>query len=106
MKPFRYLAKPIRVLLLANLVVFLLAFLVGGILGFHLNIPGAGYGNLRDYITFFGAFFPTSPFEAWRYFTYMFVHVDFWHFLFNMLMLWMFGDEVAEWMGTKHFTGM
>ena len=74
MKPFRYLAKPIRVLLLANLVVFLLAFLVGGILGFHLNIPGAGYGNLRDYITFFGAFFPTSPFEAWRYFTYMFVH--------------------------------
>ena len=106
MKPFRYLAKPIRVLLLANLVVFLLAFLVGGILGLHLNIPGAGYGSLRDYISFFGAFFPTSPFEVWRYFTYMFVHVDFWHFLFNMLMLWMFGDEVAEWMGTKHFTGM
>jgi membrane associated rhomboid family serine protease len=92
MKPFRYLAKPIRVLLLANLVVFLLAFLVGGILGLHLNIPGAGYGSLRDYISFFGAFFPTSPFEVWRYFTYMFVHVDFWHFLFNMLMLWMFGD--------------
>ncbi|MBO7060642.1 MAG: rhomboid family intramembrane serine protease [Fibrobacter sp.] len=106
MKPFRYLAKPIRVLLIANLVVFLLAFLVGGIMGLHLNIPGAGYGSLRDYITFFGAFFPTSPFEVWRYFTYMFVHVDFWHFLFNMLMLWMFGDEVAEWMGSKHFTGM
>jgi len=106
MKPFRYLAKPVRVLLIANLVVFLLAFVVGGIMGLHLNLPGAGYGSLRDYITFFGAFFPTSPFEVWRYFTYMFVHVDFWHFLFNMLMLWMFGDEVAEWMGTKHFTGM
>ena len=106
MKPFRYLAKPIRVLLIANLVVFLLAFVVGGLMGLHLNLPGAGYGSLRDYITYFGAFFPTSPLEAWRYFTYMFVHVDFWHFLFNMLMLWMFGDEVAEWMGTKHFTGM
>ena len=106
MKPFRYLAKPVRVLLIANLVVFLLAFVVGGIMGLHLNLPGAGYGSLRDYITFFGAFFPTSPFEVWRYFSYMFVHVDFWHFLFNMLMLWMFGDEVAEWMGAKHFTGM
>jgi hypothetical protein len=36
----------------------------------------------------------------------MFVHVDFWHFLFNMLMLWMFGSEVADMMGPKHFTGM
>ena len=106
MKPFRYLAKPIRILMIANLVVFLLAFVVGGVMGLHLNLPGAGYGSLRDYIVYFGAFFPTSPFEAWRYFTYMFVHVDFWHFLFNMLMLWMFGDEIAEWMGTKHFTGM
>lgn len=106
MKPFRYLPKPIRVLLIANLVVFLLAFVVGGVLGLHLNLPGLGYGNLREYITYLGAFFPTSPLEAWRYVTYMFVHVDFWHFLFNMLMLWMFGDEVAEWMGAKHFTGM
>lgn len=106
MKPFRYLPKAIRVLLLANLVVFLLAFVVGGLIGLHLNLPGVGYGNLRDYITVFGAFFPTSPLEVWRYFTYMFVHVDFWHFLFNMLMLWMFGDEVAEWMGVKHFTLM
>lgn len=106
MKPFRYLPKAIRVLLLANLTIFILAFVVGDLLHLHLNLPGVGYGNVRDYITVFGAFFPTSPFEIWRYFTYMFVHVDFWHFLFNMLMLWMFGDEVAEWMGTKHFTIM
>lgn len=106
MKPFRYLPKCIRVLLLANLVVFAASFLLGRVLGLHLNLPGYGYGSLQEYITFFGAFFPTSPFEAWRYVTYMFVHVDFWHFVFNMLMLWMFGDEVAEWMGSRHFTGM
>ena len=106
MKPFRFLPKAIRVLLVANAAVFGIAFLLGSVLGLHLNLPGAGYGNIRDYIVYFGAFFPTSPLEAWRYVTYMFVHVDFWHFVFNMLMLWMFGDEVAEWMGAKHFTSM
>ncbi|MCQ2107695.1 MAG: rhomboid family intramembrane serine protease [Fibrobacter sp.] len=106
MRPFRFLPKPLRVLLIINAVVFGLAFFVGGILGFHLNLPGYGYANLREYITFFGAFFPTDPLQIWRYGTYMFVHVDFWHFLFNMMMLWMFGSEVADWMGTKHFTAM
>ena len=28
------------------------------------------------------------------------------HFLFNMLMLWMFGDEVAEFMGHRKFVGL
>lgn len=106
MKPFRYLPKAIRVLLIINAVVFGIAFVLGDLFGLHLNLPGAGYGSVRDYIVYFGAFFPTSPFEAWRYVTYMFVHVDFWHFVFNMLMLWMFGDGVAEYMGVKHFTAM
>jgi len=101
-----FLPKVLRVLLLINAAVFVLAFFVGGILGLQLNIPGVGPGNLRDYITYFGAYFPTEPFEAWRYVTYMFVHVDFWHFLFNMLMLWMFGSDVVDMMGSKHFTGM
>ena len=106
MTPFRFLPKILRILLVANAIVFGVAFLLGSMLGLHLNVPGAGYGNIRDYIVYFGAFFPTSPFEAWRYVTYMFVHVDFAHFFFNMLMLWMFGAEVAEWMGVKHFTIM
>ncbi len=106
MKPFRFLPKPVKVLLIANAAVFVIAYVLGSLLGLHLNIPGAGDGNIRDYIVYFGAFFPTSPIEVWRYLTYMFIHVDFWHFLFNMLMLWMFGDEVAEWMGGRHFTGM
>lgn len=106
MRPFRFLPKCLRVLLIANAVVFGIAFIVGGILGLHLNIPGVGYGNVRDIIAHFGAFWPTNPLQAWRYVTYMFVHIDFWHFLFNMLMLWMFGSEVADMMGSKHFVGM
>ena len=103
MKPFKYLTTPLRLLLLVNAAVFLMA-LFGKDLA--LNLPGVGYGSLREYIVYFGAFFPTSPLEVWRYVTYMFVHVDFVHFFFNMLMLWMFGSEVAEWMGTRHFVVM
>lgn len=106
MRPFSFLPKCLRVLLIANAAVFGVAFVVGGILGLHLNIPGVGYGNVRDIISYFGAFWPTDPLQVWRYVTYMFVHVDFWHFLFNMLMLWMFGSEVADMMGSKNFVGM
>ncbi|MBR6854739.1 MAG: rhomboid family intramembrane serine protease [Fibrobacter sp.] len=102
MKPFRYLPKVLQVLLLANAAVFVIAFFGRGI---EVNF-GAGYGSLTDYISYFGAFMPRVPLELWRYVTYMFIHVDFMHFFFNMLMLWMFGSEVAEWMGTRHFTSM
>ena len=106
MKPFKYLPKGLQVLLLANAAVFGIVLILGSFLGLHLNLPGVGYGSLREYILYFGAFFPTSPLEAWRYVTYMFIHVDFMHFFFNMLMLWMFGSEVAEWMGMRHFVSM
>ena len=106
MRPFRYLPKCLQTLLLVNAVIFGIAFILGSMLRFHLNLPGFGYANMREYRTYFGSFFPTAPIEIWRYVSYMFVHVDFWHFLFNMLMLWMFGSEVADWMGTKHFTAM
>ena len=105
MRPFRFLPKVLRVLLIINAVVFLLAF-VGEILGLHLNLPGLGYGSIREYVAYLGAFWPFAPQQAWRFVTYMFVHIDFWHFLFNMLMLWMFGSEVADMMGGRHFTAM
>ena len=106
MRPFRFLPKVLRVLLVINAVIFGLAFVGGSVLGLHLNIPGFGDANVREYIAYLGAFWPFAPEQAWRFATYMFVHVDFWHFLFNMLMLWMFGSEVADMMGSKHFSGM
>ena len=106
MRPFQFLPKVLRTLLIVNAVIFLLAYVGGKILGLHLNLPGLGYGSLAEYIAYFGAFWPFAPEQAWRFVTYMFVHVDFWHFLFNMLMLWMFGSDIADMMGSKHFTGM
>ena len=106
MRPFRFLPKVLRVLLIINAVIFGLAFVGGSVLGLHLNIPGFGDANVREYIAYLGAFWPYAPEQAWRFATYMFVDVDLWHFLFNMLMLCMFGSEVADMMGSKHFSGM
>ncbi len=92
MRPFRYLPKAIRVLLIINAVVFLLGMLGGE--------------ALTVKIRFYGALIPAFMVEPWRYLTYAFVHGGFWHFLFNMMMLWMFGDEVCDYLGEKKFVGL
>ena len=102
MKPFKYLSKALQLLLLTNAAIFIIAFLGRGI---EVDL-GAGYGSVTDYMNYYGAFMSRVPLELWRYVTYMFIHFDFMHFFFNMLMLWMFGSEVAEWMGTRHFVAM
>lgn len=42
---------------------------------------------------------------VWQPFTYMFLHspVDFWHILFNMFALWMFGAPLENTWGTRRF---
>ncbi len=44
-------------------------------------------------------------FEIWQLVTYMFLHSlqSFWHILFNMLTLWMFGTPLEQTWGTKRF---
>lgn len=42
--------------------------------------------------------------EVWRLVTYMFLHGDLTHILFNMLALWMFGSDLENLWGTKRFT--
>ncbi|KAF0152818.1 MAG: hypothetical protein FD143_746 [Ignavibacteria bacterium] len=44
-----------------------------------------------------------SNFQLWQFFTYQFMHGDFMHIFFNMLMLWMFGMEIENLMGSKKF---
>jgi membrane associated rhomboid family serine protease len=45
----------------------------------------------------------TGDLELWQPFTYMFVHQELWHFLFNMLGLWWFGAEVERFLGSRVF---
>jgi membrane associated rhomboid family serine protease len=42
--------------------------------------------------------------QLWRPLTYMFLHGDVFHILFNLLALWMFGVELERMWGTKYFT--
>jgi membrane associated rhomboid family serine protease len=54
----------------------------------------------------FGAFVPDKAYEFWRFLSYAFIHQDFWHVLFNMLMFWMFAIEVCRTLGEKNFTAL
>lgn len=44
-----------------------------------------------------------KDYQLWRFGTYMFLHGDFWHLLFNMWGLYIFGQSVAEELGRKKF---
>lgn len=45
----------------------------------------------------------TNQLWLWQAFTYIFIHADFWHFLFNALMLWMLGRILEPDMGPRKF---
>ena len=47
-----------------------------------------------------------SHWFLWQFFTYMFLHADVFHLLFNMLMLYFFGNEVESAIGSKRFIRM
>ena len=58
-----------------------------------------------DIITRLFALYPpyVRGFRLWQPITHMFVHVDFWHILFNMYALVMFGTIVEQVLGAKRF---
>lgn len=92
LNPFSMLGKSLQIMLIVNLAIFLLCFL-----GKLAHFP------VEDLLIFARPEF-LEGLQLWRVVTYMFTHTDPIHFLFNMLMLWMFGAEVAEIMGDRKFT--
>ena len=52
----------------------------------------------------FAVYFPASPyFKIWQPITYMFMHGDFFHLLFNMYSLFIFGSVLERVWGAKKF---
>lgn len=45
----------------------------------------------------------TLPPRIWQLFSYIFLHANIWHLLFNMLFLWMFGRELELVWGKRRF---
>ena len=55
-------------------------------------------------IRWFALFYPASPyFHEWQFITHMFMHGGFWHILFNMYTLYVFGSVLERMIGEKKF---
>lgn len=87
----------IRTLLIANGVIYLLT----GLLLAPLSIEGV---SLSGAVLRALALWPLDGgFLPWQPLSYMMLHGSFFHLLFNMLGLWMFGMELENVWGTKKF---
>jgi len=89
------LTPGVKLLIIANAVVFMLQTLLGGGL---TGRPGP--------LTQWFAFVPQSAIfglEIWRFVTYMFLHGGFFHIGFNMFALWMFGSQIEARWGKRTF---
>lgn len=95
---YRFRQKDILMrLIIVNLCVFLILAIVGVIIKlFKIS-------NL-DFVGYFGvpSAFSVLVTRPWTLFTYMFVHVDFFHVLFNMLFLYWFGQIFLTYFSPKN----
>ena len=88
---FSMLPLVIKNLLIINGLFFLLTVVLGST--FNINL-----------VKFLGLHYPLSAdFGVWQLVTYMFMHSDFMHILFNMFALWMFGNTLENVWGSKRF---
>ena len=88
-------------LIVINLVVFLILKIVGVFCALFHSTPEYLYGLLE-----LPSYFDKLIFRAWTLVTYMFVHLDFWHILFNMLWLYWFGKIFLLFFSPKQMAGI
>ena len=80
-----------KILLIANIIVFAVAFFLQKFQNF----------DLTHYLGLY--YVKSSYFHPYQYFTYMFMHAGFMHIFFNMYALFMFGTIIERVWGTKRF---
>jgi membrane associated rhomboid family serine protease len=79
------------------------------LIGINVLIYAAMQFLGRDFYYLIYIYFPMRPFAVveerwvWTFVTYMFMHADFTHILFNMLGLFIFGLHVERQMGSREF---
>lgn len=61
---------------------------------------------IQEYLFYYGALWPlgSGRFEFWQLVSYMFLHAGFGHIIFNLFALWMFGQTIENFWGTRRFT--
>lgn len=99
---FSFFPPVLKKLLIANVAVFLLQ-MVAGMIVYGYTIAG----NPVTYDSVLMRYFALNPlgdgFKIWQLITYQFMHGSFTHIFFNMFMLWMFGMEIEQIMGSRKF---
>lgn len=101
---FSFFPPVIKNLLIINGIVFFLQMLIEKVS--FSGMPGWYFLNryfALNPIFGFDQFGQSYNFQIWQIFTYQFMHADFGHIFFNMLMLWMFGMEIENLWGSKKF---
>ena len=87
------LTRMVKYLILFTSAVFVVTYLPAAI--FHWNDPFRWFG--------------LSPYEVthrlflWQPITYLFLHVGFFHIIFNLFALWMFGSDLERLWGPRRF---
>lgn len=78
----------IKTLLIANVAVFLLTYFFSPVISRYFGlVPKAVWSQLM----------------IWQLLTYMFLHGGFFHILYNMFVLWMFGSDLERTWGSREF---
>lgn len=82
----------VRKIIIANVIVFTLQVFEGLL---KINVIETYFGLIPIRVT--------QEFMIWQFVTYMFLHGGVFHILINMLMLYMFGNELERLWGTRRF---
>ena len=75
--------------------------IVNGLFFVGLSTPMIG-----QFLFKYGALWPIGSglFEPWQLVSYMFLHANFAHIFMNLFALWMFGQAIENYWGTRRFT--
>lgn len=87
---FSVFPPAVKHLLIVNVLVFI-----------AMGTPGIG-----PFLQQYGMLYPLGSgyFHVWQLVTYMFLHASLGHIFFNLFALWMFGQSLENFWGTRRFT--
>lgn len=65
-------------------------------------LTGSSRGNILS-PSRWGWFSLSESWQAWRFVSYQFLHAGGWHLIGNLIFLWIFGQFMEQWWGSKRF---
>ena len=86
----------LSLLILANVAIWVLVQILKVLLFFYNYPDGSVAESIVLHALAIPAYLPSLLIRPWTIFTYMFLHIEFWHLLFNMLWLYWFGRIFLE----------